>query len=225
MVASIGCVLVLETTVVGPSSAQVDVTGRSTAGLMQAVPISERETPAASRSSERLSAHALDIRSGFVGAQAMVAGGAVNEAVLTAGESALSIQESLFPAYVAPITGARITSGFGSRWGRMHNGLDFGAEVGHPLSAVGHGTVTTAGYSDGLGYHVQIALDDGTEVIYAHMSAIGVDEGSTVEPGDSVGKLGNSGRSTGPHLHFEVRDPDGVPIDPRPWLTERGLLG
>ncbi len=160
-----------------------------------------------------------------MGAQTMLAGEAVNEAVLTAGQSALSIQDSLVPAYVAPITGARITSGFGSRWGRMHNGMDFGADVGHPLSAVGRGTVTTAGYSSGLGYHVQIALDDGTEVLYAHMSAIGVNEGSTVEPGDSVGKVGNSGRSTGPHLHFEVRNSDSVPIDPRPWLTERGLLG
>ncbi len=225
VLATIGGVLVLESTAVGPSSAHVDITGASTAGLVEATSMSERTAPAASRSSDRLSAQAIDIRGGFVGAQATLSGDAVNGAVLTVNDSAQSVRESLAPTYAAPINDARVTSGFGPRWGRMHNGMDFAADVGHPLVAVADGRVTTAGYNSGLGHHVRITLDDGTEVTYGHLSAIGVEQGSTVEAGEAIGKVGNSGSSTGAHLHFEVHNLDGDPIDPQPWLTERGLLG
>lgn len=126
-------------------------------------------------------------------------------------------------SFHAPIMGGRVTSDFGRRWGRLHQGIDFGADVGHPLHAVAAGTVTVAGYNYGLGYHVRLTLEDGTVVSYGHLSRILVDRGQRVQPGDLVGRVGSSGASTGAHLHLEVWV-DGEPVDPRPWLVERGLL-
>lgn len=123
----------------------------------------------------------------------------------------------------APILDAEVSSGFGPRWGRQHQGMDFAAEVGHPLYAVAPGTVTTADYSSGLGHHVRITLTDGTVVTYGHLSQIRVEEGARVLAGDVIGEVGNSGRSTGAHLHLEIW-PDDEPVDPEPWLRQRGLL-
>ena len=125
--------------------------------------------------------------------------------------------------YVAPITGATITSGYAVRWGRMHNGMDFSAPIGHPLRAVGGGIVTHGYSANGLGINIRIMLDDGTEVTYGHMSKRLVATGERVEAGDVIGRVGNTGRSTGPHLHFEVRLPDGDRVDPSPWLARNAL--
>jgi murein DD-endopeptidase MepM/ murein hydrolase activator NlpD len=128
-------------------------------------------------------------------------------------------RESFHP----PITDASVTSDYGPRWGRMHQGIDFGAQTGHPLHAVADAVVTTAGYNSGLGYHVRLTLTDGTVVSYGHLSRVLVERGQRVDAGDIVGRVGSSGLSTGAHLHLEVWQ-DGEPVDPRPWLVERGLL-
>ncbi len=129
-----------------------------------------------------------------------------------------------FAGYTAPISGATITSGYGMRWGRMHNGLDFSAPIGHPLQAIGGGTVTNGYSANGMGINIRIMLDDGTEVTYGHMSELLVADGQRVEAGDVIGRVGNTGRSTGPHLHLEVRLQGGDRVDPHGWLTQRGLL-
>ncbi|HLS45396.1 MAG TPA: M23 family metallopeptidase [Ornithinicoccus sp.] len=123
-------------------------------------------------------------------------------------------------AFHEPILGATRTSGYGWRWGRMHNGLDFGADIGTPLYAVARGTVTTATWNSGLGYHVKITLDTGELIVYGHMSRITASVGDSVEAGTVLGEVGSTGRSTGAHLHFEVRTGDG-PIDPASWLAAR----
>ncbi|USQ78799.1 M23 family metallopeptidase [Ornithinimicrobium faecis] len=123
-------------------------------------------------------------------------------------------------AFHEPILDAHQTSSFGWRWGRMHNGIDFGAGHGTPLYAVGLGTVTTAGWNSGLGYHVKITLDTGEVIVYGHLSRIDVSDGDPVAAGSQLGAVGSSGRSTGAHLHLEVRTQDG-PIDPAPWLAAR----
>lgn len=123
-------------------------------------------------------------------------------------------------AFHEPVLGAQRSSSFGWRWGRMHNGIDFAAPHGTPLYAVGAGTVTTAGWNSGLGYHVKITLDTGETVVYGHLSQIWVDLDDVVVAGTEVGAVGNTGRSTGAHLHFEVRTAAG-PIDPQPWLAAR----
>ena len=113
---------------------------------------------------------------------------------------------------------APLTSGFGRRWGRMHTGLDFGAGYGRRVGAAGRGRVSFAGWnSGGFGYLVVVDHRLGFESWYAHLSRISVYRGQRVVGGTPIGRVGSTGRSTGPHLHFEVRR-FGSPIDPRPRL-------
>lgn len=138
----------------------------------------------------------------------------------TQGGQARARELGVARAFHEPVLGAAQTSSFGWRWGRMHNGLDFAAAHGTPLYAVGPGTVTTAGWNSGLGYHVKVTLDTGETVVYGHLSHIMVDLAEPVVAGTVLGAVGSTGRSTGAHLHFEVRTSDG-PIDPEPWLADR----
>ena len=107
--------------------------------------------------------------------------------------------------FIKPIS-ATITSRFGARWGRNHKGLDFGAPVGTSVKAAAAGTVTYAGWnSGGYGYLVIISHGNGVQTYYGHCSSILVSVGDKVNAGDLIAKSGNTGRSTGPHLHFEIR--------------------
>jgi len=99
----------------------------------------------------------------------------------------------------------RMTSGFGTRWGRLHAGVDFAGPVGTPIYATADGVVTEAGWSSGYGRMITIQHEFGIETRYAHLNAIRVDVGQRVSRGDRIGDMGNSGRSTGPHLHYEIR--------------------
>ena len=99
----------------------------------------------------------------------------------------------------------RFTSGFGKRWGRMHKGTDFAAPTGTPIYATADGVVVAAGWSSGYGRLTKIQHEFGIETRYAHQSAINVKVGQRVSRGERIGAIGNSGRSTGPHLHYEVR--------------------
>ncbi|WP_344847278.1 M23 family metallopeptidase [Celeribacter arenosi] len=101
--------------------------------------------------------------------------------------------------------GFRYTSGFGPRWGRMHEGTDFAAAYGTPIYATADGVVTFAGWQNGYGRLVKIQHEFGIETRYAHQSQIHVKVGQRVSRGDKIGAMGNSGRSTGTHLHYEVR--------------------
>lgn len=114
-------------------------------------------------------------------------------------------------------TSGRITSGFGPRWGRMHQGLDIGAPTGRPITAAMSGKVIVAGYSGGYGNLVVIDHGGGLSTAYAHQSRIAVGVGDPVTQGGLVGHVGSTGHSTGPHLHFEVRV-NGVARDPLPYL-------
>lgn len=99
----------------------------------------------------------------------------------------------------------RFTSGFGQRWGRMHAGTDFAAPIGTPVYATADGVVTDAGWSSGYGRLIKIQHEFGIETRYAHLNAMRVSVGQRVSRGERIGDMGNSGRSTGPHLHYEVR--------------------
>lgn len=125
--------------------------------------------------------------------------------------------------WALPIEGAVFTSGFGYRWGRMHQGDDFGAPVGTSLSAMSNGQVIAAGAAGAYGNKVEIRYTDGTVSVYAHMSLVSVSVGQRVATGERVGSTGNSGRSTGPHLHLEIHPDGGAPVDPSRWLTAKGL--
>jgi Peptidase family M23/Putative peptidoglycan binding domain len=113
---------------------------------------------------------------------------------------------------------APITSPFGMRWGRPHQGIDFGAPYGAHIEAAGVGTVSYAGWnSGGYGYLTIIDHRLGYQTWYAHQSRIATSVGRSVSGGDTIGYVGATGHVTGPHLHFEVRL-NGTPIDPMPYL-------
>ena len=111
----------------------------------------------------------------------------------------------------------RYTSGFGPRWGRMHNGTDFAAGHGTPIYATADGVVTHAGWSSGYGNLVKIQHEFGIETRYGHQSKIRVKVGQRVSRGERIGDMGNTGRSTGTHLHYEVRI-GGKPVDPMTYI-------
>ncbi len=119
---------------------------------------------------------------------------------------------------VVPASGT-LTSRFGSRWGRNHNGIDMSAAVGTAIFAADAGTVTYSEYNNGgFGYLMKIDHGNGLETYYAHCSELLVPEGTVVKKGDLIARVGNTGRSTGAHLHFEVHL-DGTPIDPMTYLA------
>jgi murein DD-endopeptidase MepM/ murein hydrolase activator NlpD len=126
------------------------------------------------------------------------------------------------PKYVRPSNG-NITSGFGARWGTTHYGLDFAAPIGTPIYAAADGVVVEAGPASGFGLWVRIQHEDGTITVYGHMQDFSVREGEHVKAGEQIARTGNRGQSTGPHCHFEVWEPGGRKINPRPWLIEHGV--
>jgi murein DD-endopeptidase MepM/ murein hydrolase activator NlpD len=119
-----------------------------------------------------------------------------------------------------------ISSGFGYRSdpfthsGSFHPGLDFRGPYGAPIYAAARGVVSFVGQRSGYGNCVEITHGDGLVTRYAHMSAFRTHTGATVNAGEQIGAIGSTGRSTGPHLHFEVRINDR-PVNPRPFLEAR----
>lgn len=124
---------------------------------------------------------------------------------------------------VVPASIQNITSGFGFRHdpfhgrGAMHAGIDFRGPVGSPIFAAADGRVTFAGVKSGYGNAIEITHGNGMLTRYAHLSRIDVKVGQGVGAGSTIGGLGSTGRSTGPHLHFEVRINDRA-VNPRPFL-------
>lgn len=111
----------------------------------------------------------------------------------------------------------RFTSGFGPRWGRMHNGTDFAAAHGTPIYSTADGVVTHAGWLSGYGRLIKIQHEFGIETRYAHLAKIRVNVGQRVSRGQRIGDMGSSGRSTGTHLHYEVRV-GGKPVNPMTYI-------
>ncbi|MDO1585618.1 M23 family metallopeptidase [Rhizobium oryzicola] len=126
--------------------------------------------------------------------------------------------------YGNPAPGHEISSRFGNRidpfLGKLalHAGIDFQAETGTEVRSTGSGTVVSAGYTNGYGNMVEIDHGHGITTRYGHMSSIAVSEGDKVSAGEVLGKSGSTGRSTGPHVHYEVRR-NGEPIDPIHFLN------
>ncbi|WP_440897692.1 M23 family metallopeptidase [Amphibacillus sp. Q70] len=117
-----------------------------------------------------------------------------------------------------------ITSRFGprddpfNRSKAIHSGIDVRGEIGTPIYATADGVVQLAQIYGGYGNTIILDHDGRYETLYAHLSKIDVEQGEPVNKGDIIGELGNSGRSTGPHLHYEVIK-DGAPVDPEPYLN------
>lgn len=117
---------------------------------------------------------------------------------------------------IKPISGV-ITSRFGPRARNNHGGLDIGADDGTPIKAAASGTVVTSGWLDDYGYIVVLSHGNGVQTAYAHCSQLLVSTGEQVSQGEVIAKVGSTGRSTGNHLHFEVRV-DGIRYDPQNYV-------
>ncbi|NJO01831.1 MAG: peptidoglycan DD-metalloendopeptidase family protein, partial [Bacteroidia bacterium] len=107
--------------------------------------------------------------------------------------------------WASPLDNTLQTSGFGFRWGRFHHGVDLNLSIGTPVFSVFDGIVRISAFQQGYGHFVVIRHRNGLETLYAHLSARKVDVGQVIKAGQIVGLGGNTGWSTGPHLHFEVR--------------------
>ncbi|MCU6698172.1 M23 family metallopeptidase [Laedolimicola ammoniilytica] len=122
------------------------------------------------------------------------------------------------PTYVKPISGGRFTSGFKRRWGRMHKGVDWACPIGTAVMASCGGTVVQAGWFSGYGNCITIRHPDGKQTRYGHLSKILVSSGQKVTQGQKIALSGNTGRSTGPHVHFEIII-NGSQVNPLPYLN------
>jgi murein DD-endopeptidase MepM/ murein hydrolase activator NlpD len=118
--------------------------------------------------------------------------------------------------FIWPVNGP-VTSGFGWRWGRMHEGIDIGAGDGTPIRAAAAGRVVYAGWMSGYGNLVAIDHGGGVSTAYGHQSSIAAGLGQVVSQGQTIGYVGCTGHCFGPHLHFEVRI-NGSPVDPLGYL-------
>ena len=116
-----------------------------------------------------------------------------------------------------PLDSLRITSEFGPRWGSTHLGVDFGMTLGSSIYAADGGTVTFAGWCGSYGNLIKVDHGNGLMTYYAHCSQLLVSQGQTVQKGETIAKVGSTGHSTGPHLHFEVRV-NGQNVNPLDYL-------
>ena len=131
------------------------------------------------------------------------------------------LNELSLKAYSLPASGV-FTSGFGPRWSRHHSGIDIANHIGTSIHASRRGEVVFADYLGAYGLMVEIKHPDGYKTRYAHCDEALVRVGETVSRGDLIARMGNTGRSTGPHLHFEIRSPENIAVDPASFL--KGIL-
>lgn len=129
------------------------------------------------------------------------------------------VKEALKGLFAWPST-AVLSSEYGPRWGRNHNGIDLAANHGDPIKAARDGEVLLAGTVDGYGETVVLQHADGTRTLYAHASKLLVRSRQKVKQGDVIALVGSTGRSTGPHLHFEIIV-DDRPVNPLSYLPPR----
>jgi murein DD-endopeptidase MepM/ murein hydrolase activator NlpD len=140
---------------------------------------------------------------------------------LNAPDMYLPENSTQFNGYIWPTKGV-LTSGYGRRWGRMHKGIDIAAPIGTPVFAAAPGVVVSAGWnSGGYGNLVEIQHPDGSLTVYAHNNRILVRPGQEVAQGQQISEMGSTGRSTGPHCHFEVHPPGRGAVNPIAFLPKR----
>ena len=143
----------------------------------------------------------------------------IHENVMIQSEPAVIERGTIVPpTYIKPLSGGRYTSGFGRRWGRMHKGVDWACPIGTTVYASCGGTVIQASYSGGYGNCVVISHPDGRMTRYAHNSKLLVSAGQHVEQGQPIALSGSTGRSTGPHVHFELYI-NGSAVNPLKYIS------
>jgi murein DD-endopeptidase MepM/ murein hydrolase activator NlpD len=143
-------------------------------------------------------------------------GDAIRQAQQQAAASSTGTGTPSGSGFIWPVNGP-VVSGFGMRWGRMHEGIDIGASSGTPIWSAAAGTVIWSGWRGGYGNCVVVDHGNGLATLYAHSSALLVSVGQRVSQGETIALVGSTGNSSGPHLHFEVRV-NGSAVDPLLYL-------
>lgn len=146
------------------------------------------------------------------------------EAAKKAKAEAAARKEALRPKFLLPVKQKGLSAYFGQagvNWMALHTGIDFPVQVGTPVMAATDGTVRTQ-WNSSYGNMAIVTAPDGTETWYCHLSSTKIRSGK-VKAGEVIAYSGNTGNTTGPHMHFEVRPNGGAPIDPLPWLLAHGL--
>jgi len=134
-------------------------------------------------------------------------------------------KERLRPKFALPVSAHGLSAYYGQagiNWMSVHTGIDFPVSYGTTVMAATDGTVRTQ-WNSAYGNMIIVTAKDGTETWYCHLSTYRVASGAVVKAGDPIAYSGNSGNSTGPHLHFEVRPGGGSAVDPLPWLRSHGV--
>ena len=129
-------------------------------------------------------------------------------------------------AWVSPLDSYHLSAGFGAAsylWSHLHTGQDLGAPIGTPIHSIANGVVPETGYDGSYGNKTVVTLDDGTEIWYCHQTSYLVSVGDVVRGGETIGTVGSTGNSTGPHLHIEVRPGGGDPVDPMEAFLVHGI--
>ncbi|NKY13583.1 M23 family metallopeptidase [Streptomyces somaliensis DSM 40738] len=206
----------------GLTGAETDdkaVTAADPASLKPAVVNSALDTQLAA-----LDAEALDFSDRASRTQERIDLKARQEAERKKREEEAKRREAMRPKFALPVHLRQLSAGYGQagvNWMSLHTGIDFPVQYGTPVMAATDGTVRTQ-WNSAYGNMVIVTAKDGTETWYCHLSSAKIRSGF-VKAGDVIAYSGNSGNSTGPHLHFEVRPGGGTAIDPEAWLREHGL--
>ncbi len=137
-------------------------------------------------------------------------------AIVASREDPVTVEHKQESKFVWAIKG-EISSPFGERWGKTHEGIDIAANLGDNIIAAASGVVTFSGWQTGYGKIIVIDNGEGFETYYAHCSELLASSGDFVDKGEVIALVGNTGVSTGPHLHFEIRK-DGIPQNPLEYL-------
>ncbi|MBN1171853.1 MAG: M23 family metallopeptidase [Micromonosporaceae bacterium] len=137
-------------------------------------------------------------------------------------DGAVASEQKAPDVWLLPVQTYHVTSLYGTRWGRLHAGVDLAATEGTPMYAAAAGLVTLCRWSSGYGYTVQITHGGGITTIYGHASKLLCEEGQRVQAGDLIAKVGNTGHSFGSHLHYEIRL-NGKAIEPTGFMKAHGV--
>lgn len=180
--------------------------------LVKAADLQRQAVGAAARAVQ--DARAAEAAAAAIAAQAAAAGTAV--------DGPAAVPTTPAGGAVQMVIG-KVTSGFGGRWGSMHEGVDIAAPIGTPIRVPLAGTVIDSGAASGFGLWVRVRHADDTITTYGHINRSFVRKGEQVAAGQEIAEVGNRGHSTGPHLHIEVTTPAGRKVNPRPWLDQHGI--
>ena len=226
--------LAMALTAEGTASATSAPSDQSKAAAGAALAVDSRSTSAANERVARSAERAADILVAENNAERAAA------AQLSTTRTARVVSLLMTPggapgshAWTKPVAGYTLTSGYGMRWGRIHPAQDFALPVGSTVRAMSSGQVVSAEYDGPFGNKVVIEYWDGTVTWYCHLSSYDVKAGDTVNAGEIVARSGNTGHSTGPHLHLEIY-PDGGGLSstgvygvgstsPRAWFADKGI--